>query len=236
MDRVGLKLEAKRIINSHFPFFILLFLPAIIIQLGYSVAYSMNPLHETDMNHAFNQIIQGTARFGSNEMLNLWGISTFISIISGLLLSGMMFVCIDIIRNKTKFDQPVTKSFTILNHGQYFMGAIMIGILTTVLTLLWSILFIVPGIIKGFAYSQALNIYRDSVDAGKPIGYLEAITRSRQMMVGHKMTYFIMDLSFIGWYILNSFTYGILLLWLQPYFQLSFANFYVKVAQLSEDK
>lgn len=236
MDRVGLKLEAKRIINSHFPFFIMLFLPAILIQLGYSVAYSMNPLQEIDMDHAFNQILAGTARFGSNEMLNLWGISTFISIVSGLLLSGMMFVCIDILRNKTKFEQPVTKSFTILNHGQYFIGAIVIGVLTTVLTLLWSILFIIPGIIKGFAYSQALNIYRDSVDAGKPITYLEAITRSRRMMVGHKMEYFIMVLSFMGWYILNSFTFGILLLWLQPYYQLSFANFYVKVSQLSSDK
>lgn len=234
MDRVGMKLEAKRIIGSHFPFFILLFLPAVIIQLGYSVAYSTNPLHEADTNQAFNQIIQGTAHFGSNELLNLWLISTLISIVSGLLLSGMMFVCIDLIRNKVPFDQPVTKSFTILNHGQYFIGAIMIGIITTVLTLLWSVLLIVPGIIKGFAYSQALNIYRDSVDAGKPIGYLEAINRSRKMMVGHKMDYFVMELSFIGWYILNSFTYGILLLWLQPYYQLSFANFYVKIAQMKQ--
>ncbi|GAD16497.1 DUF975 family protein [Lentilactobacillus otakiensis] len=234
MDRVGLKLEAKRIINSHFPFFILLFLPAIIIQLGYSVAYSMNPLHQSDIDLAMKQIVQGTARFGSNEMLNLWGISTVISIVSGLLLSGMMFVCIDIIRNKVKFDAPVTKSFTILNNGQYFIGAIMMGIITTVLTLLWSILLIIPGIIKGFAYSQALYIYRDSVDAGKPISYLDAITQSRKMMDGHKMEYFVMALSFIGWYILNSFTYGILLLWLQPYYQLSFANFYVKVSQESK--
>nr|WP_260165454.1 DUF975 family protein [Lentilactobacillus buchneri] len=43
-----------------------------------------------------------------------------------------------------------------------------------------------------------------------------------------------MELSFIGWYILNSFTYGILLLWLQPYYQLSFANFYVKIAQMNQ--
>lgn len=234
MDRVGLKLEAKRLINSHFPFFIVLFLPAVLIQLGYSVAYSMNPLHQADMNRAFNQIAQGTAHFGSNEVLNLWGISTVISIVSGLLLSGMMFVCIDILRRKSSFDQPVTKSFTILNRGQYFIGAIMIGIITTVLTLLWSVLLVIPGIIKGFAYSQALNIYRDSVDAGKPIGYLEAITWSRKMMVSHKMDYFIMELSFIGWYILNAFTYGILLVWLQPYYQLSFASFYVKIAQTEQ--
>lgn len=231
MDRVGLKLEAKRIVSSHFPFFILLFLPVIIIQIGYAAAYTMNPLDPNEIMTEANQIAAGTARLGSNELMNVYLLSTIISIITGLLLSGMMFVCIDIIRNKTKFDQPVTKSFTILNNGQYFMGAIVIGILTTVLTLLWSILLIVPGIIKGFAYSQALNIYRDSVDAGKPIGCLEAITRSRQLMAGHKMDYFVMQLSFLGWYILNSFTYGILLIWLQPYFQLSFANFYVKISQ-----
>lgn len=231
MDRVGLKLEAKRITGSHFPFFILLFLPAIVIQLGYSVAYSLNPLNQTDINRAIEQIVQGTAHFGSNEMLNLWGISTAISIVSGLLLSGMTFVCIDIIRNKVQFDAPVTKSFTILNNGHYFIGAIVMGIITTVLTILWSLLLIIPGIIKGFAYSQALYIYRDAIDAGKPINYLEAITRSRKMMDGHKMEYFIMVLSFIGWFILSSLTYGILLLWLQPYYQLSLANFYVKISQ-----
>lgn len=236
MDRVGLKLESKRIISGHFGFFIMLFLPAILIQFGYSIAYSMSSVRDSDLDRAVNQILQGNVQFGNNEMLNLVGISTFISIISSLLLSGMMFVCIDIIRNKVKFEEPVTKSFTILNNGQYFMGAIMIGIITTVFTMLWSVLFIIPGIIKSFSYSQALNIYRDSVDAGKPIGYLQAITESRQMMNGYKMNYFVMELSFIGWYILNSFTFGILMLWLQPYYQLSFANFYVKVSQLKNEK
>ena len=66
------------------------------------------------------------------------------------------------------------------------------------------------------------------------LGIWKQLPGVEKMMVGHKMDYFVMELSFIGWYILNSFTYGILLLWLQPYYQLSFANFYVKIAQMNQ--
>ncbi|MSE22643.1 hypothetical protein GKC44_15715, partial [Lactobacillus parabuchneri] len=68
MDRVGLKLEAKRIVSSHFPFFILLFLPVIIIQIGYAAAYTMNPLDPNEIMTEANQIAAGTARLGSNEL------------------------------------------------------------------------------------------------------------------------------------------------------------------------
>jgi uncharacterized membrane protein len=162
-------------------------------------------------------------------------IVTVIAIISGLLLIGVRFASIDLIRNRSTFDEPVTKSFTILNNGQYFIGTLIIGILITVLTLLWSLLLIVPGIIKGFSYSQAFYIYRDAIDQGKPIGYLEAITKSRELMNGHKWEYFVLYLSFLGWFILSGFTMGILDLWVLPYYNLALANFYIKLADPQPD-
>lgn len=62
------------------------------------------------------------------------------------------------------------------------------------------------------------------------MSYLDAITRSRELMDGHKMDYFVMVLSFIGWDLLVLVTLGIAAIWVQPYMGLSFANFYNELA------
>ena len=55
---------------------------------------------------------------------------------------------------------------------------------------------------------------------------LEAIRKSKEMMNGHKMDFFMLNLSFLGWIILGIFTFGILYLWLAPYMSTAQANFY----------
>lgn len=89
-------------------------------------------------------------------------------------------------------------------------------------TFLWSLLFYIPGIVKSFSYSMSTFILAEN--PGMPA--LEAITRSRKMMDGHKWDLFVLMLSFIGWAILASFTFGILYIWLLPYMEASVANFY----------
>ena len=58
------------------------------------------------------------------------------------------------------------------------------------------------------------------------ISPLEAIAASKQLMRGHKMEYFILELSFLGWAYLSVFTFGLLGIWLNPYMQVTFANYY----------
>ncbi|MDR0527857.1 MAG: DUF975 family protein [Spirochaetaceae bacterium] len=87
---------------------------------------------------------------------------------------------------------------------------------------LWTCLFIIPGIIKYLSYSMSYYILRDNPD----IGVLEAITKSRKMMMGHKGQLFGLYLSFFGWGLLCVITLGIGVLWLVPYISLSLANFY----------
>ena len=89
-------------------------------------------------------------------------------------------------------------------------------------TFLWSLLLIVPGIIKGCAYSQAMYILNEDPSMGP----MEAIRRSRELMNGHKMEYFILGLSFIGWALLGVLTFGILYIWLIPYMNTTYANYY----------
>lgn len=89
-------------------------------------------------------------------------------------------------------------------------------------TFLWSLLFVIPGIVKACSYSQAMYILAED----PTIGASEAINRSKAMMEGHKMEYFLLGLSFMGWSILGAFTLGILYIWLIPYMSATYANYY----------
>lgn len=216
MNRKALKLDAKTLLNAHFKFFLLLFIPVFVLELigGYMTA------PENDYNVTFNAtaatpIWTGQQTFG-----------TIISILSSIIAIGIAFVCIDAMRQKLTYEKPFQKSMTVFDNVDYFLGTILIYIIETIFVFLWMILLIIPGIIKSIAYSQAFYAYRDAVDNGEKISYLDAITRSRKLMDGHKWEYFVMALSFIGWGLLVVVTLGIAAIWVQPYMALSFANFY----------
>ena len=99
------------------------------------------------------------------------------------------------------------------------VGAVL---LVFVYTLLWTLLLVIPGIIKAYSYSMTFYILRENPEmtAG------DAITASQKMMDGHKMDLFLLSLSFIGWAILASITFGIGYLWLIPYIYTAYAAFY----------
>ncbi len=91
---------------------------------------------------------------------------------------------------------------------------------------LWTLLFIVPGIIAAFRYAMVFYIVADDPECGP----LEALERSKQMMKGNKWKFFCMHWRFLGWWLLATlFTAGIGYLWLIPYMQTSFAKFYEDV-------
>lgn len=86
---------------------------------------------------------------------------------------------------------------------------------------LWALLLIVPAIIKNYSYFLTPYILADDPEEANPI------TRSRELMDGHKLQLFGLQLSFIGWYILGALTLGILtILYVQPYYRQTMANYY----------
>ncbi len=99
---------------------------------------------------------------------------------------------------------------------------ILVGVLTTLFTFLWSLLFVIPGIVKAISYSQAYYIALEhpEYDANT------CITESRKMMNGRKWKYFCLQLSFIGWYIVGSLCFGVGVLWVDAYRQAANAAFY----------
>jgi uncharacterized membrane protein len=102
---------------------------------------------------------------------------------------------------------------------------------TVFFTCLWSLLLVIPGIIKAFGYSMAFYIMYDNPEM-KP---LEALKKSQIMMKGYKFKLFLLELSFIGWMILAAIPFGLGFLWLNPYMQLSMANFYENLKRHQEN-
>ncbi len=106
---------------------------------------------------------------------------------------------------------------------------IILNLLMTLCIFLWTLLFIVPGIIKSYSYSMAYYILIENPD----MSAMEAITASKEMMKGHKFELFILHLSFLPWILLCIITIGIASIYVVPYAQTTFANFYNSIKPVS---
>ncbi|MDE6762717.1 MAG: DUF975 family protein [Oscillospiraceae bacterium] len=96
-----------------------------------------------------------------------------------------------------------------------FWGSIGTCVLMQLYTFLWSLLFIVPGIIKSYSYSMTMYIKAENPE----IAPSRAIELSMLMTDGHKGDLFYLHLSFLGWFLLSSLTYNILgIVYVFPYF------------------
>ena len=115
--------------------------------------------------------------------------------------------------------------------GDVFKGfnitgkAVWLSIITWVYTFLWSLLFIIPGIIKTFSYSMAPFILADNSN----LTASEALSESIRIMDGHKFDLFVLQLSFFWWYLLGAITFGIAYIYVVPYFEATMTNFYNEI-------
>ncbi len=147
-------------------------------------------------------------------------------IISALFMSGISWTYLDILRGTKSTIEPFKDAFRGFT-GLFLGGVILLAILISIFTTLWALLFVIPGIIKSYSYSQSYFIYYDVItETGEKPGVLNTITASRKLMDGYKGKLFWLDLSFIGWHILAMLTAGIGYLWLNPYITATKAAFY----------
>lgn len=116
-------------------------------------------------------------------------------------------------------DDLVTRPFQAFKQYGRYLGT---ALLMTVFVFLWSLLFIIPGIVKGYAYAMTPYIMHEHPELSPN----ECIDRSKAMMKGYKWKLFLLDLSFIGWLLLCILTLGILTLWIQPWMECSRIRFY----------
>ena len=110
-----------------------------------------------------------------------------------------------------------------------WLNILIATILVSIIVGLCSILFVIPGIIMGIAYTFVTYLVVDTDVSGS-----DSLKVGREMMKGYKWDYFVFVLSFIGWFLLVPFTFGILLIWLVPYFNVSEVIYYNKLKELKK--
>lgn len=163
------------------------------------------------------------------------GILAFLGVISAavivLLLIGIavsIFVFNPLEVNAKRFliiarVQPADLSELGFSFKYSYMNVVKIQFLRALYTSLWTLLFIVPGIIKAYEYRMIPYILAENPE----MDCKEAFQISKDMMYGEKWDTFVLDLSFLGWSILSGFTCGLLaVFYVNPYIQLTMTELY----------
>lgn len=131
---------------------------------------------------------------------------------------GFQIIFLNLMRAGT--EPQINAIFVGFNNYGKTLGTMLLMMLYT---WLWSLLLVIPGIIKSYSYAMTPFILNDEPELGAD----EVICKSMAMMRGHKMKLFLLDLSFIGWILLAILTLGIGFLWLVPWMESARAAFYL---------
>ena len=115
---------------------------------------------------------------------------------------------------RRNLDEPANLSSVAFGFDKNYKNAVKTGFFRDLFVWLWSLLFIIPGIIKSYEYRLVPYIYAENPD----MKYSDILAESSKLMKGHKWNTFVLDLSFIGWEILSLFTCGLLsVFYVDPY-------------------
>ena len=115
---------------------------------------------------------------------------------------------------------------TLFEYFSHWKTTTIARLLRALYVFLWSLLFIIPGIVAGFSYAMTDYILAENPELTAD----EAIAQSKELMMGNRFRLFCLQLSFIGWDILATLAFGIGHLWLTPYKQAAYAAFYREVS------
>ena len=144
-------------------------------------------------------------------------VSSFISwLIAPVIVMGINMIYLGLTNNQEPEVGTVFKGFDIFGKAWwlYFLMELFI--------MLWSMLFVIPGIIKAYSYSMAPYILAEN----PTMTAREALNESKRITNGAKMDLFILELSFIGWGLLCVITFGIAMIYVAPYMNATRANVY----------
>lgn len=238
--RADLKAKAKDVLrNLYWPAFLVSIVITIASASGSGSGSSSNG---TRYNLNPSQRITNLLPSNSTEKLinyEFWGITLVsISILGLLFLAFKLFIGYNLEVGGRKYFIKAAKERNSqmeelgfgFSSGSYF-NILKTMLIRSILTFLWFLLLLVPGVIKSYAYGMVPYILADnpSMDA------MRAIDLSNQMTKGHKMNIFVLDLSFLGWYILGLLLLGLGIYFVHPYKNATYAELYLVLRQNALD-
>lgn len=208
LRRRDLKSSAKKSLQGNWDL-------AIVTTLLYFI-FAELPL---GMSNAFFRIAESNYTY-DNLTLYAGGWSLiFSTLVTGAFILGLTLTYLNLARNQTSHLRDFFSYFT---SGNRFVRSVAYFLLNSIYIFLWSLLFIIPGIVKSFSYAMTPYILNDNPE----FTVNEAITRSRSMMHGYKWDLFVLNLSFLGWFLLGVFTLGLALFYVYPYYNATYVQFY----------
>lgn len=218
--RADLKMRGKQAFYRNYWSSVLVALVMMII----TAAFSSSSAKSVRENHAYN----GDSIFSPNALLY----ATFV-MVAGVIALGLIILGIFVgnallvggsrffILNQTETPRVGTLGY-VFKSGSY-VNVVIVMFLRDLFTVLWSLLFLIPGIIKFYEYRMIPYILAENPAMPRE----EAFLISKRMMTGQKWNTFVLDLSFIGWVLLSAMTGGILgVFYVEPYRQATFAELY----------
>lgn len=138
--------------------------------------------------------------------------STWMNLVSLVLGAAFAYGLISAFIEVARDREPNLEEVLLVGFKDNFVRNLICYFLMRLFIVLWALLFVIPGIIKAYAYSMSFYLLKkDAKLAGN-----DAITRSKEYTMGYKTDLFMLDLSYLGWYFLSIFTLGILLFWIVP--------------------
>jgi uncharacterized membrane protein len=207
--RLGRELTKGKILN--------LFLISLVFSVVVSAVVGIgSPFAPTLDENTFAVINPGNPVL--YQLFNLIGV-----MLGGYVLFGMTKTYIGV----TKNEQPVIEDALLAGIKDQPVRAPLLNLIQSFFLAFWTLLLIIPGIIK--SYSYALTSYLIVQD--RLLSPINAITKSRKLMDGHKFNLFMLDLGYLGWYVLSIFTFGVLLAWVIPWHQTARTLFFADVVQ-----
>jgi len=171
----------------------------------------------------------GLIRLTRNPVLiGIFG--TLMSVATIIIAGPFEFSFINVAQKVYKDQSPEIND--VFSGFKRFSQAFIVTALKFIFIFLWSLLLVVPGIIKSYSYSMAEYISYDDPN----ISSNDAITKSRQLMNGNKGKLFCLEISYIGWILLVVLTLGILGLWVMPKINQAKYNFYLNLVKQEQPK
>lgn len=223
MSRKALKSDAKQAMREApvSPYLVTIIMGVILLILG-SVQFVLD-IWEDFMAEG---IIESDA-----NMILAFGISSAIFFFINLILStilqfGYQSYCLKVASRNQSMSYG-----DLFSTVRYLLKAVGLVVMISIFTILWSLLFFIPGIIASCRYSQAVFIMAENPDKG----IMECINESKEMMAGHKWEWFVLSLSFILWDLLGVFTCLLAFIYVSPYTTVTLANYYYALKGNSAD-
>ena len=171
-------------------------------------------------------LLNGLASFSiETENAAVAAIASLVSI-AGLIISGAVTYGYTFVIRKNFNTQTVEVNDLFVGFKD-FLRAFVLSLLQALYVFLWSLLFVIPGIIKGFAYAMSYYVAIDNPN----LKANECITKSKELMKGHKWELFCLMFSYIGWLILCVLTLGILSFWVTPKMHTAVYVLYKKITK-----